>query len=220
MKIFAKMARKGKFKVPRLLARRKENMKLGLHVFCDAPMAAYAAAVYLRIKNNNEIKDEAVYARGRLAPLKEITIPRLELIAILIGIRVLGFVEAGLQCPNEKIVWTHSKCAIDWINITKAQPTFVANKVKKIRAHAGVHLQYIRSSKNPADMGIRGMKAIGLEESIIWRKGPDLLKNLEEKWKQGDSSITDKEEKELVVNQINRQKISYSWNLLKKFLLG
>ena len=62
-----------------------------IHTFTDASEKAYAAAVYIR----NEFSDGGVTirliaAKSRLAPLKAMSIPRLELIGALVGLRLVN----------------------------------------------------------------------------------------------------------------------------------
>uniref|UniRef100_A0A1I7W0C9 DUF5641 domain-containing protein n=1 Tax=Loa loa TaxID=7209 RepID=A0A1I7W0C9_LOALO len=63
------------------------------HVFTGASMGAYSAAVYIRNPKNesNSAKSFLLYAKSRIAPIKGITIPKLEL-SVLIGVRAAQFV--------------------------------------------------------------------------------------------------------------------------------
>lgn len=64
-----------------------------LLVFCDASQLAYAAAVYLYQECKNVRKVDLIFSKTRLAPNKNISIPRLELLATVIGTRCLQFVQ-------------------------------------------------------------------------------------------------------------------------------
>ncbi len=48
-----------------------------VHVFCDASARAYAAGVYIRSETPSGIQSHLVISKARLAPLKQITLPRL-----------------------------------------------------------------------------------------------------------------------------------------------
>ncbi|GFW22758.1 integrase catalytic domain-containing protein [Trichonephila clavipes] len=68
--------------VPRCMIEDPEtSQNLSLHVFCDASKAAYATCIFLRSENENSASCQLVQARSRVAPLKSISIPRLELLA-------------------------------------------------------------------------------------------------------------------------------------------
>ena len=55
-----------------------------LHVFCDVSDKSYGAAAYLKYHSNVSL----VIAKSGVAPVKAITLPRLELMAALIGLRL------------------------------------------------------------------------------------------------------------------------------------
>ncbi|GBM58691.1 hypothetical protein AVEN_256466-1 [Araneus ventricosus] len=55
-------------------------LKIELHGFADASEKAYGAAIYVRCLNNSgEISSNLLCSESRIAPLKSVTIPRLEL---------------------------------------------------------------------------------------------------------------------------------------------
>ena len=67
-----------------------ENVQRSLVCFCDASSCAYAANVYLLQANGaNECKSDLIFSKTRLAPLKKMTIPRLELMGVVIRVRCL-----------------------------------------------------------------------------------------------------------------------------------
>ena len=74
-----------------------------------------------------------IFSKPRLAPIKKISIPRLELLDVIIGLRRLTFVEQQLKISvQRKIVWTDSQCVIYWIASNKQMSTFVENRLKEI----------------------------------------------------------------------------------------
>ena len=75
-----------------------KEIKYQLLVLCDACKCANAAAVYLRQEiQENGIKDDLIFTKTRLVPNKQITIPRLELLAATIGVRSIKFVQKELR---------------------------------------------------------------------------------------------------------------------------
>ncbi|KAJ0169458.1 hypothetical protein K1T71_015045 [Dendrolimus kikuchii] len=74
----------------------KNKNKIQIHGFSDASMRAYAAAVYIRIETSYGIVTRLVAAKTRVAPLKTISLPRLELYGALL-ISVSG---SYLVCEN------------------------------------------------------------------------------------------------------------------------
>ncbi|UYV72256.1 hypothetical protein LAZ67_9002364 [Cordylochernes scorpioides] len=103
--------------IPRWLCYREEH-RIGttLHVFCDASRASYATCIFSRIESEQEVTCQLVQARSRVAPLKGTTIPRLELLACLVGARLVNNVVRDLKFEDmERFYWTDSMNALHWI---------------------------------------------------------------------------------------------------------
>ncbi|XP_077553123.1 uncharacterized protein LOC144167838 [Haemaphysalis longicornis] len=67
-----------------------------LHIYADASTVAYGAVVYLlTIGDTGATTTTLLLAKGRVAPLKEVTLPRLELMAGLIAARLYKFSSAS-----------------------------------------------------------------------------------------------------------------------------
>jgi uncharacterized protein (DUF1810 family) len=65
-----------------------------LHAFVDASMNAYACGIYLRSSCRNVSYMNLLFAKSRLRPKKSaMTIPRLELMAMVVGLRALKMVK-------------------------------------------------------------------------------------------------------------------------------
>ena len=81
--------------------------------FCDASKDAYATAIYLKTMNEErKSRVNLIFSKARIAPKKAMSIPRLELMALLIGVRSLKFVskELGLE-STQRIIWTDSNAS-------------------------------------------------------------------------------------------------------------
>ena len=77
-------------------------------------------------------KVDPIFSKTRLDLNKQITIPRLELLAATIGVRCIKFVQEELQLElSQKHKWVDSQCLINWINSKRALGTFVENRVKE-----------------------------------------------------------------------------------------
>ncbi|CDW60603.1 DUF1759 and Peptidase A17 and DUF1758 and RVT 1 d omain containing protein [Trichuris trichiura] len=106
-----------------------------LHTFCDASEVAYGAVVYLKVKRENgKHFTNIIMAKSRVAPVKRVTLPRLELLGTLIGARLTSFVRSQLKIPvDSTFYWSDSEIVLAWI---KGAPgnwkQFVRNRVEEI----------------------------------------------------------------------------------------
>ena len=156
-----------------------------LHCFTDASTRAYAAAVYLKVNSGNKTTCHLIFCKTKVAPVKELTIPRLELMGVLIGTRILKFVKENLKLNIARtVIWTDAKCVIYWLRSTKMKPVFIENRIKEIRCHSDIEFRYVPTSENPADLPTKGLNLIELQNATIWWEGPYWLKEHENEWPQ------------------------------------
>ena len=191
----------------------EKAIKNNLVCFVDASPQAYAAVVYLRTEFKDQTKVDFVMAKDRLAPLKkkdlrknekmrEISIPRLELMAMEIGTRCLGLVERELDLAIEnKIVFSDSEIALHWLTTKKQLKVFVANRVEKIKSAGGIEFQYVATGDNPADLATKPKADVKDLTSELWLHGPKWLKESQENWPKGNVSKITPE----VLNEINKK---------------
>ncbi|GFW74593.1 integrase catalytic domain-containing protein [Trichonephila clavipes] len=170
--------------VPRCMIEDPEtSQNLSLHVFCDASKAAYATCIFLRSENENSASCQLVQARSRVAPLKSISIPRLELLACTIEARLVRTVKEDLKLPSLPVFyWSDSTNALYWIKKSENWAVFVSNRVKEIRNLSNPDdWYYVPGSKNPADLPSRGCSVDVLAKSKWW-EGPDWLRGPPKDW--------------------------------------
>ena len=148
-----------------------------IHTFCDASTVAYACVSYLRtLSPDGGIHVNIIAAKSRLAPIKSITIPRLELAAAVIGSKMDKVIRHALDIPViGSTFWTDSKIVLAYIqNERKRFKTYVANRVSLIRQCSDPKSwKYVESKINPADVASRGCSAS--EIPSMWFKGPAFL---------------------------------------------
>jgi hypothetical protein len=92
--------------------------------------------------------------KARVSPLKSVTIPRLELTAALVSVKVSNLLRQDLNYEGMvDIFWTDSKVVLGYINNdAKRFHIFVANRVQQIRECTNPNQwRYIESKENPAD---------------------------------------------------------------------
>ena len=113
----------------------KDGNSIQIHGFADASKIAYGACIYLRINTNNGVYIRLVTAKTRIAPLKQETIPRLELMAALTLAQLITSVKNALQSCIEieaTYCWSDSQVVLFWIHgDSKVHKQFVQNGYQK-----------------------------------------------------------------------------------------
>ena len=78
-----------------------------LHHFCDGSQIGYGACAYLRVVNRSENHVVLIAGKARLAPMKQITIPRLEVAAAVLSIQLDVLLHRELDIlVMESTFWT------------------------------------------------------------------------------------------------------------------
>jgi len=160
--------------------------EFSVHHFCDASEVGYGVASYLRSSDSKgNYSCSLLMAKSRLAPIKAITIPRLELSAAALAVKVDKIVRAELDVKLcYSCFWTDSTIVLSYIkNVDKRFQTFVANRVSVIHEGSSPsQWRHVRSELNPADDVSRGLTVEQLICSHRWLHGPEFLVEDESSW--------------------------------------
>ncbi|XP_062526847.1 uncharacterized protein LOC134199613 [Bombyx mori] len=166
--------------IPRWLNTVSTQMEnIEVHGFSDASMKAYAAVAYIRVKREDgSVFTNLLAARTRVAPLRTVSLPRLELCGALLLARLLKQIENAMRIPTSNIyAWTDSSIVLAWLSGDPHRwKTFVANRVVEIVENVNTHRWFhVASEENPADIGLRGMLLADLKQKELWWTGPKWL---------------------------------------------
>ena len=165
-------------KFPRLLIT-NDGPPVNLFAFADASPNAYCAAIYVRQDDEASL----LFCKAKVAPLKpSLTVPRLELLAMLMAIRLLKVVSKELHMPVQEVhLWSDSQIALHQVLSDKVCEPWVARRVEEIQSLEHVQFHHIPGPQNPADLGTRGVSLKQLEDSD-WFQGPEWLSKGKDQW--------------------------------------
>lgn len=149
--------------------------RVTIHAYSDASSKAYGAVVY-GVQGG---KTALLIAKSKIAPQGVLTIPKLELTAVVLSARLINYVEETFLKEfhiDEIHIYSDSQVALGWINSAKSLPTYIQNRVDEIKKrvpNAVVH--YVNTKENPSDVLSRGCTAKQLQENKLWLNGPESL---------------------------------------------
>ncbi|GFT88922.1 integrase catalytic domain-containing protein [Nephila pilipes] len=154
-----------------------QNLKCcTIHTFCDTNKEAYAAVIFLRLEEEGSVKLSLLAVKSRIAPLKDSIIPRLELLATLVGARLTHSAVEVLHWKETKCYyWSYSTIVLAWISGEENWSVFVRNRVQEIRKLTSpLEWNNEAGELNPADLPPKGCTAT-LLLSLRWWDGPHWL---------------------------------------------
>ncbi|XP_058817804.1 uncharacterized protein LOC131681110 [Topomyia yanbarensis] len=156
------------------------------HVFVDASETAYSCAVYLRtVDFGGKAQCVLVAGKAKVAPVKPLSVPRLELQACVLGTRLLKFTLENLRIPiSRRVLWTDSTTALSWI---LADPRnyrpFIAHRVGEIlESTKASEWRWVPSKRNPADEATKWGSGPYFSDESNWFGGPSFLRLSEDNW--------------------------------------
>ena len=183
------LLRTGEIKIGRCLYEAREECvtECYLHGFGDASKKAYCAMVYFVYRTDDgQAHVRLVASKTRVAPLKELTIPRLELMSARILAQLMNTVRNTLQSQvtiDGVRFWLDSKTTLSWIRNKGEWKQFVRHRVNEIlRLTDKEEWAHCSTLENPADLGSRGVLASQLKEDELWWLGPRWLTGRKEDW--------------------------------------
>jgi hypothetical protein len=182
--------------IPRPFRTRQDSpTSISLMVFSDASEKAYGTCAYLvHCYEDGTIECKLIAAKARVAPLKRLSIPRLELMGPVVAVRLAETLINELETHIHRVIlWSDSAIVLQWLQkSSNCFHTFVGNRVaeiddtlarlKEMFGEGNAYFRYIPSALNPADDATRGLQLCKLGPTSRWQSGPDFLHEGEEKW--------------------------------------
>ena len=110
---------------------RPQSTHTYLHVFADASLKAYRAVAYIQ---QDQGLPSFIMSKSRDAPLKQLTLPRIELKAAVLAAKLSSSVKTSLSLDCTVQLWSDSQIVLHWIASHKPLQAFVTNGVEEIHS--------------------------------------------------------------------------------------
>ncbi|XP_044578920.1 uncharacterized protein LOC123261391 [Cotesia glomerata] len=150
-----------------------------LHGFCDASKVGYGACIYIRsVNERGNILTKLVCSKSRVAPIKDVTIPKLELCGALLLAKLYKDTIPSFDFDISKVTfWSDSTIVLQWLKRSpNSLKVFEANRVTKIQTLCSkVEWRHVRTKDNPADCLSRGQLPSEFLNNKMWLEGPTWL---------------------------------------------
>ncbi|XP_014212664.1 uncharacterized protein LOC106642401 [Copidosoma floridanum] len=161
-------------------------LAIEVHGFCDGSKQGYGACIYLRsVDKTNQVLVRLACAKSRVAPVKQTTIPRLELCGALRLVRLFREFRESFEVSFHKVVfWSDSEIVLQWIKKPpQALKVFEGNRVAEIQELSSiVEWRHVSSKNNFADVLSRGQVPAEFIQNDTWSSGMKWLYQSEENW--------------------------------------
>ncbi|XP_045459886.1 uncharacterized protein LOC123670435 [Melitaea cinxia] len=182
-----------------------------LHSFSDASQSAYGACLYMRsLDSLGNVTVSLLCGKSKVAPIKPMTIPRLELCAALLSARLVKTTIDSLRYQNVRLIhWCDSSVVLGWLRANFSNlKTFVANRIVEICELTDANSwRYVPSSENPADLISRGVQPNEIVNMSLWWSGPSFLLKPECEWpqliKNSDSTLPEIKSHTATINSVD-----------------
>ncbi|XP_029166209.1 uncharacterized protein LOC114937015 [Nylanderia fulva] len=181
-------------RVNRWLRTDSDYSTVQIHGFADASERGYAAAVYIRNSEREQISINLLMAKSKVAPVKQVSLPCLELCAAVLLTTLTLHIQNTLGLTSTPVhLWSDSKVTLHWIQGHAARwKTFVANRVTHIQTKLpDAQWRHVAGKDNPADCASRGINPAELINHALWWTGPTWLALDETAWPSSDVDISE-----------------------------
>jgi len=181
------------------------NQHLQLHV-CDASEKAFSTVAYIRIEEKSNIRCHLLFSKPHVAPLKTLTLPRLELQGAVMAVRMQQTIKREFELEFEEThFWTDSMLNLQYLaNEHKRFKVFIGNRIAEIYKHSEIdQWHYVPGKLNSADLASRGGCIEEMNEDSHWLTGPLFLSQSEDHWPTAEIPTLDEDNEELRSCQVS-----------------
>ncbi|XP_057377943.1 uncharacterized protein LOC130699905 [Daphnia carinata] len=173
--------------IPRSLITRPQSAYLSfqLHAFSDASNDGFRVVVFLRSELHDKIGVAFAMAKVRVAPIHQISIPKMELQGALLAVRLVNYLLKEMTLPISSVFfWVDAMTVLRWIHANhRRYNVFVANRISEILdSTTPQQWRHIPGILNPADECSRGLCPSELDPNHRWYRGPEFLAMPPEHW--------------------------------------
>ena len=198
IELFKEMRELSKITFQRSLCRANATEPPMLCVFSDASQDAFGTCAYIRQRTNGDkYQVRLIPTKSRVAPLKQLSAPRLELQAAVLASRLAKTIEqeSRLQFKSMRL-FTDSSITLAWLQSpSHSFKPFVSSRVGEIQSNTDLRQwRHIPGEVNVADDVSRGIRVEELNGR--WSNGPEFLQLPEEFWPQETMKAVSEEEME------------------------
>ena len=185
-----------------------DDSPMDLFVFCDACKASYGFVAYAVQKGESNF----VFAKGKVAPLQERSLPQLELLGAVVACQgVLTMLEIFKHVKiNNVYIHLDAQIVLSWL-LSSALPknNYTSNRIKDVKKmvkvvfdtyNVKVSFRYVPTGDNTADMLSRGISFSKFSENLdFWTHGPDWIRGATVTWPSSEYGCLSEASKSLVM---------------------
>ena len=166
----------------------EKDSRVSLVAFADASEKAYGCVIYLHVTNDKQSPIVTlVCSKSRVAPVKTVTLARLELCALVLLSKLVRIVYDTLSARHiidGIYAFSDSEVALCWVCSSPHRfNTFVANRISQCQSLlSSDNFYHIAGCENPADCVSRGLLPSRLLEHELWFHGPSWISSPRNEW--------------------------------------
>ena len=179
----AELPRIEELRIQRLIVPLSESIEL--HCFGDASETACGAVLYARTEVDGKVYVNIIAAKAKVAPIKPLTIPKLELQAAVMVARLANKVKSVTRLTiSATTYWTDSETTLRRIRSTTCRfQVYEANRIGEIKESTDPNQwRHVPGPMNPADDLSRGISALSLDSNHRFLRGPEFLYRPRSEW--------------------------------------